>query len=397
MDEEPTTNPKTTVVDSSSSNNNTNNDEEKGPPPSLSPAPTTNNGNDGDDDEEEEDDKSNKDVEVMPSDEDLAVQDPPEPQQQQQGKSDGDEEVPSTPNKDGKADNNHGNKDGFVKEGTKISKTKKKKKKVPEMNPKFKDVQETGKWGEMSKKELYIAVGVFLVIAVVVIAVVVTVVVPSGDGGGGTVVTVQERTVRTLDYVRAGINASDVTSPLLEGLPDDPAFYEPLLDDGTPQQQAMAWLLYEDEEYRNLGESTLRWALASIYFQMGGPQWTSSEGWLEPISVCDWEHLDCDTRGILQQVDFDEQNLVGTIPVEIALLGNNIQSISMKRNGLTGRIPADVFASLPRLGMLYLDHNGLTGTVPANLDTLCKWTRATLVCVALCCPWLRYRRRTAKH
>jgi hypothetical protein len=316
-----------------------------------------------------------------------------------------DEESPTT--KPSPADTENNNMDGIVKQQKQKNKTKKKKQPPPPppvMNPKFKDVQDTGAWGEIGKREVYVAVGVFVTIVIVAIAVVLAIVLPgSSSSSSSDVVTVEERTVRTLENVRAEILSNDVTAPLVEGLPDDPAFYKRLLDEGegstgggTPQQQAMTWLLFVDETRDQGRQATVRWALASMYYQLGGPEWVSSEGWLEPIPVCDWEHLVCDTRGVLQQVDMGELNLVGDIPLEIALLGENIQSISFKRNGLTGGIPAAVFASLPRLGMLYLDHNDLTGTVPASLGTLCKYTFDNRSCMDLfscVCVCGKFRRK----
>jgi hypothetical protein len=357
-------------------------------PPSLIPTVTTN--------KNVNDNQVRNVVESMPPDEEEE-EDLVNTNEKETGD---DEESPTT--KPSPADTENNNMDGIIKQQKQKNKTKKKKQPPPPpvMNPKFKDVQETGAWGEIGKREVYVAVGVFVTIVIVAIAVVLAIVLPgSSSSSDEDVVTVEERTVRTLENVRAEISSNDVTAPLVEGLPDDPAFYKQLLDEGesstgggTPQQQAMAWLLFVDEPRDQQGrQATVRWALASMYYQLGGPEWVSSEGWLEPIPVCDWEHLVCDTRGVLQQVDMGELNLVGDIPLEIALLGENIQSISFKRNGLTGEIPADVFASLPRLGMLYLDHNDLTGTVPASLGTLCKYTFSNrfvygfvFVCVCVC-------------
>jgi hypothetical protein len=288
--------------------------------------------------------------------------------------------VPGPPetnkNEDGKRDVEEG-RDGFVKNK---SSTKKSKKKKPEINSKFKDVQETGNWGEMPKRELYIAASIFCVILVVVLTVV-GVVVSKNDGDseasadGVQYIPAPTRAptmpptsipiALELALVRDDINLLDATVSLLDDLPTDAAFYEGLADvDATPQQKAMAWLLYQDQ-LKDPAESATRWALASIYFQMGGPGWTSSEGWLGNDSFCTWEHISCD-RGTLQEIDLEENNVTGNIALEFALLGS-MQSIFLRRNKITGTIPASVFVALPRLGLLYLDNNLLNGTVPAEL------------------------------
>lgn len=269
-------------------------------------------------------------------------------------------------------------RDGIVKKDVSTKKIKKVK---PEMNPKFKDVQETGKWGEMSRRELYIAAAIFFVI-LVVISIVVGVLVSKNNGdsdasGAGieyipapTKAPTMPPTSIPVDLelalVRDEVNLLDATLPLLQDLPNTAAFYEGLMDDvnATPQQKAMAWLLFQDQ-LKDPAESALRWALASIYFQMGGQEWASAEGWLSNDPLCTWEHISCD-RGTLQEIDLDQKNLTGNIALEFALLGS-IQSIFLRQNRITGTIPAAVFAALPRLGLLYLDHNLLNGTVPVEL------------------------------
>ena len=126
----------------------------------------------------------------------------------------------------------------------------------------------------MSQKKIYIAVGIFVTIIVIVVAVVLAVVLPNNNNSSSSDdgVTIQQR---TLDNVLTEIGSNDVTASLVEGLPDDPAFYQQLWEEytdgitigsgGTPQQQAMAWLLYGDETRNQGQQATVRWALASMY------------------------------------------------------------------------------------------------------------------------------------
>jgi hypothetical protein len=274
-------------------------------------------------------------------------------------------------------------KDGIVKPPAK-------KKKKPEMNPKFKDVQETGKWGEMSQKEFIIAITFFVLIIIAAVLVVLFVVVlPNNEDGsadtGNTTGQVSYVPAPTLSptppptnlppqdelaLVLAAIQENPVTSPIIQigDLSEDVTFYQGLAGTATatPQQKAMSWLLYQDEA-KDPTQSVVRFALASIYYQNGGDGWVSSNGWLSSAPLCDWDHINCDSRGFMQELEFDEQNLSGNLALEFALLGENLQSILMSRNNLDGAINAAVFASLPRLGLLYLDNNLLTGTVPVEL------------------------------
>eukprot|EP00529_Nitzschia_sp_RCC80_P023434 CAMPEP_0113458850 /NCGR_PEP_ID=MMETSP0014_2-20120614/10136_1 /TAXON_ID=2857 /ORGANISM="Nitzschia sp." /LENGTH=457 /DNA_ID=CAMNT_0000350389 /DNA_START=290 /DNA_END=1660 /DNA_ORIENTATION=- /assembly_acc=CAM_ASM_000159 len=293
-------------------------------------------------------------------------------------------------------------KDGIVAQqqqqnnNNNTSSTKKKKQKQQrEMNPKFKDVNETGSWGELSRKEVYIAVGVLVAVLVAVVVAVVAVVVTNNNNNNDTEIVdaptrsptqaptpmpVEEELMIVLD----GIGSNPVTASLLDDLPNDPSFYEGLLSSGgsttpaTPQQMAMSWLLYEDT-IKDPSQSTQRWTFASFYFQTGGGDgtWTSAsastsatEGWLSPTTpVCQWEHISCELNGNLQELDFDSVNLVADqIPVELSLL-TDVQSILLQNNQLQGEIDPDVFSvnQLPRLGLLYLNNNFLTGPIPEGL------------------------------
>jgi hypothetical protein len=248
------------------------------------------------------------------------------------------------------------------------------KKKKKEINPKFKDMQETGNWGEISKKEIYIASGVILVI---IIAVVIGVVVALGNNddeapGEPPVRPTKSPTMaptnigpqKELVYALDAIDFSDLTYLYQQDLPLVAEEYEGLMDDPTAsaQQRAMSWLLYEDERdiSSEVGE---RWALASMYYGLAGENWTSAENWLSSEDVCEWEHITCDPlSGDIREVNLESNNLVGTIPSEIALL-NTTQSIWLRDNQLTGPLPNEVFGSMPRLSILYLDNNQLTGEV----------------------------------
>jgi hypothetical protein len=270
--------------------------------------------------------------------------------------------------------NNSNDKDGIVKP------KKQELKKTPEINPRYKDVQETGQWGDLSSREFYIAIGAFLLVIVVVVLVVLFVVIlPGNDDENNVIVPAPTNAPSTpippneeLALVLSAIEKSPFTASLLDDttqLPNDPTFYEGLMDNesSTSQQKAIDWLLFQDQ-FKDPDYSVFRFALAAIYFGMGGPNWASSEGWLTSVHMCEWENISCDTRNVFQELDLSEQDLTGTLPSDIALLGETgIRSILMSRNNISGPIPGGVLASLPNLGILYLDNNMLTGTVPVEL------------------------------
>jgi hypothetical protein len=245
-----------------------------------------------------------------------------------------------------------------------------------EKNAKFKELEETGAWGSVSKKEKYVAIGVFALIIIVVI-VVVSVLVSQSEGEeiielpptkAPTAAPTDIQTITELDIVLDAIEVSDYTYTLIQYLPFVRSYYEGLQYDSsaTPQERAMAWLLYEDERDRT-GEVALRWVLACLYYHHKGINWKSSEGWLSGAHICEWEHVLCDFNNEIQELILSNNNLVGFIPNELIMLGG-VQAIWYDENQMTGTIPGDMLGSMPKLSFLYLNDNQFTGTIPASLD-----------------------------
>ena len=166
----------------------------------------------------------------------------------------------------------------------------------------------------------------------------------------------------------------------------------------TPNQKATAWLLFYDE-LKDPNESVWRWAMASIYYRMGGKNWSfhntsSSENkWFTSAPLCEWERIygstGCEKHRQEQlpvELDFGDVNMVGSIALEFALMlepaGSSeievpvttiVRSIMLSDNQLTGEIPGTAFQHLmPSLSKLYLDNNQLTGPVPLELGGLGK-------------------------
>jgi hypothetical protein len=238
------------------------------------------------------------------------------------------------------------------------------------INPKFKDLQETGRWGEISKREKIIIAIFVLLIAGGVAAGVWYFITRDDDEEP---VPSSPSTVESPDnlgqyselyYVFQAINSSDLTYLYQGEMPLAVADYEGLMDNSTatPQERAMSWLLFEDT--RNIkSEVGLRWALASLYFTWQGENWGSAKNWLSAEHICEWEHISCNIQtGGIQEIDLQSNNLVGTIPPELALL-NTTQALWLRDNQLRGDLPNEVFGGMPRLSILYLDSNQLTGNI----------------------------------
>eukprot|EP00339_Tiarina_fusa_P018391 CAMPEP_0117010786 /NCGR_PEP_ID=MMETSP0472-20121206/9418_1 /TAXON_ID=693140 ORGANISM="Tiarina fusus, Strain LIS" /NCGR_SAMPLE_ID=MMETSP0472 /ASSEMBLY_ACC=CAM_ASM_000603 /LENGTH=385 /DNA_ID=CAMNT_0004713407 /DNA_START=236 /DNA_END=1393 /DNA_ORIENTATION=+ len=261
-------------------------------------------------------------------------------------------------------------------------KKKKSAKKAPprEKNPKFKDLEETGAWGSMSTTEMYVGM-VILAILLIGGGVAIALVVTGGEDPEPQIVAAPPRPTEAPTAAPTDVLPDSIVANVLQGIQDNPATasvanglpvtavaYQGLRDSPTAsaQEKAMSWLLFDDE-WEISAHALARWSMASIYYQLGGMNWTSQENWLSSESVCDWEGAKCEPiSGSLREIDLFKNGLVGTIPVEFALL-TSLQSLLLTENELSGTIPGAALGSLPNLSILYLDSNKLNGTVPVAL------------------------------
>ena len=183
-----------------------------------------------------------------------------------------------------------------------------------------------------------------------------------------------------LDYLLSSIRENTVVGEsYFKTIPTKVADLVGLDKDTTaaPEVRAASWLVHKDST--NAQEVIVqRFALAFMYYNNDGTEWTKSDNWLSPTeSHCTWYGITCcknflfspvcanvtaDPDGITE-LDMYNNNLSGEIPSSIALL-TDLQSIFLSENWLTGSIPQDVFKTLPKLLKLYLQHNNLSGDVP---------------------------------
>lgn len=262
-------------------------------------------------------------------------------------------------------------------------KQSKKKKPQAEVNPDFQELQQTGGWGRVSKLDFIVAV--ILVLAAVGIAIVVAVVVHKNKSStkiipktAAPISLPSTAAPSAAPKVSADVQLAEVlriianntfTNSSLQSLPNNVAFYKGLANDTTQAHEvrAMSWLLYDDT-LKHLQGVEFRYSLAALYYGWGGDNWNNSTNWLKGVVSCDWFGVQCDiVTGDIIELDFTSNNLVGTIPNELALL-TNLVSLSLSHNHLDGTLPGDVVGSLPVLSILNLANNDFTGSVPSNLN-----------------------------
>ncbi|MEE9440222.1 MAG: hypothetical protein V3V14_14545, partial [Saprospiraceae bacterium] len=143
-------------------------------------------------------------------------------------------------------------------------------------------------------------------------------------------------------------------------------------------------------------------ALMDFYNVMGGASWINNTGWgVGDPCVNTWYGVACWGGMTVKSISLPDNNLIGTIPAELACLtdlaqinlSNDYQLIA-PNNDLTGSLPPDFFtmtnfniinlrhnenlgglmspdfSNLTNLVYLFLNNCGLTGTIPSSLGTM---------------------------
>jgi hypothetical protein len=168
----------------------------------------------------------------------------------------------------------------------------------------------------------------------------------------------------------------------------------------SPQNKALIWLSNNtDLNLYSNATKIQRYALATLFFSTNGNSWLSKAYWRRNRDECEWDAVSCDDNDSIDGLSLESNNLIGTIPNELALLSNlgklsvvcllvviivlscvffivlscllvifhSTVVLSLGDNGLTGAIP-----------------NNLTGTIPSQIGLLTKLSKSSVVWL-LCC------------
>lgn len=110
--------------------------------------------------------------------------------------------------------------------------------------------------------------------------------------------------------------------------------------------------------------SLQRFALATIYFALGGDTWIENDSWLSTVvPLCEWTGVSCgDDSTLVRTVDLSSNGLSGTLPDELNLL-KALRVLNISGNSIGGSLPPGFF-NLFKLEEINLSGNLLTGSLP---------------------------------
>ena len=93
--------------------------------------------------------------------------------------------------------------------------------------------------------------------------------------------------------------------------------------------------------------------LEQLYNASGGPNWTNSDGWLDPPVLADWHGVSADSLGRVTELDLAGNGLAGSLPAALGILAR-MTTLRIGSNALTGRLPSSL-TQLPLHELHYAD------------------------------------------
>eukprot|EP00546_Thalassionema_frauenfeldii_P001489 CAMPEP_0178933352 /NCGR_PEP_ID=MMETSP0786-20121207/23212_1 /TAXON_ID=186022 /ORGANISM="Thalassionema frauenfeldii, Strain CCMP 1798" /LENGTH=376 /DNA_ID=CAMNT_0020610919 /DNA_START=559 /DNA_END=1689 /DNA_ORIENTATION=+ len=144
------------------------------------------------------------------------------------------------------------------------------------------------------------------------------------------------------------------------------------LDTNAPQLKATEWMAFKDLPHVDFDMSfrlKQRFALATLYFGMGGEDW-DLESWLQAgRHECQWELVSCSEVEEVTKLSLGGSlGLTGSLVEEIGLL-TSLTSLDLSSNRIEGSIPI-VMYNLSNLVSLDLKENEMVGHIDSSICKL---------------------------
>lgn len=143
-----------------------------------------------------------------------------------------------------------------------------------------------------------------------------------------------------------------------------------LLDEITPQRQALLWMA-SDKNVNAIEhtEKLQRYVLAVLFYSTNmvpsvhveDPKaWKVADNWMSDAHSCDWMGVECNSEKSIIAIYLEQNRLSGKIPVDLAILSSKIETLDFTDNIMHMRDDDfDVFKSLTNLKTLLMDDNYL--------------------------------------
>jgi len=174
-------------------------------------------------------------------------------------------------------------------------------------------------------------------------------------------------------------DATNLVNLIINAFPEgQPA----LQNSNSSQMKALKWL-ESSTNNRILTEKSFlqRYALATVYFSTNGDNWRENTGWLSELDECSWlstSESTCDDMGEYIKLDLQDNNLVGTLPPELMILSDTLQTVNVRKNSLSGILQSQVISNLVNLEILDLSSNSFSGVLTPEIFDATSLTRLSL-------------------
>ena len=116
--------------------------------------------------------------------------------------------------------------------------------------------------------------------------------------------------------------------------------------------------------------TTTKDGLKALYSATSGASWNSKTNWLsgDPCSSS-WFGINCNSAGVVTNVDLDNNGLNGALPTEIGLLTSVRYALDLYHNNIYGFLPTQI-GRLTALTSVDVQDNVLSGSVPTEIGLL---------------------------
>jgi hypothetical protein len=157
----------------------------------------------------------------------------------------------------------------------------------------------------------------------------------------------------------------------------------------SPQNKALIWLSNNTGINSYLNATKIqRYALATLFFSTDGTNWTSNKNWMSDDNECGWYNgfATLCTSGSVDTLYLESNNLIGTIPNELALLSNLGESsvvwllvVMIVWSCVFFIVLSCLLVIIHSTDYLGLISNNLMGTIPSQIAMMSNLSESSVI------------------